>query len=903
MRFGQFKLVNYIPIYNGLGLHEISIDFTKCKYNKVIIKGKNGSGKSTIRAALKPKPDKASLFIPGLPAMKYLEIIDNDVLYQIKFVHGVNKKGERESAKAYIIKIVLSTGDIQDLNPNGNISSYNDIIYSELGIDSNFEILSSLSTEEKGLAYKTPSERKKYVSTIVNTLEAYNDIYKNITKRANTYSSLIKSLSAKINNIGNVESLTASLNDIETRLKSLNMQKEGLITDYTSFKSKIEVLDPNNDIQNNYNNIYSGLVDINKKINHINDILTNLESKLNPKQLKDWNCENMSNLNKDLINSTTISIHKYENDIQSLLLERDEQYKTITKKTEKLNSLQVDNNYRDLEIAIKQSKAKLQEYENIFQGLDISKLNLSSNEFILGLNSLLEIKNIIDSFNSDIQDRDILRIAIDNIRNGICPSISDINNQLDIYNHELESSKIEYSKYSTLMKVKQKLELKPSNCSNCECAFIKDAIEANRQEPEKNIALLEDKINILERNISETELLLHNTEDVLSVMNQLNVICRSVKNYSNIFDKLPIRNIFCNRDTVLDMILNGYSFNEINTLYKFIDYANIIDEYKNEKDKLYKYEIDYKIYESKNEVINDILSDIEDMNKKLDIVKNKINESNETLMILKSNLMEYENIQRIIDNYLMYQSNKDELIKDKSILIDKYNKISSDIKTIKDCISNLDLYSKKIEDIDKEINPLVKDRDTIKHGLIMLQEYYDELNMYKSKYEKIEVIKKYSSPNKGIQTLFINMYMNTTLKLANELIQIIFNGDYVILPYVINDNEFRIPVGRNGIANDDISSLSTAEVSMISMIISFVLMHQSASKYNIASLDEIDGGLDNHNRIKFVYLIDQIMRILGMEQLILISHNNELNMNDCDVIILKTYDDDEYTQGNIIYRY
>ena len=251
----------------------------------------------------------------------------------------------------------------------------------------------------------------------------------------------------------------------------------------------------------------------------------------------------------------------------------------------------------------------------------------------------------------------------------------------------------------------------------------------------------------------------------------------------------------------------------------------------------------------------------------------------------------------------MYQSNKDELIKIKSILIDKYNKISSDIKIIKDCISNLDLYSKKIEDIDKEINPLVKDRDTIKHGLIMLQEYYDELNMYKSKYEKIEFIKKYSSPNKGIQTLFINMYMNTTLKLANELIQIIFNGDYVILPYVINDNEFRIPVGRNGIANDDISSLSTAEVSMISMIISFVLMHQSASKYNIASLDEIDGGLDNHNRIKFVYLIDQIMSILGMEQLILISHNNELNMNDCDVIILKTYDDDEYTQGNIIYRY
>lgn len=903
MRFGQFKLVNYIPIYNGLGLNEISIDFTKCKYNKVIIKGKNGSGKSTIRAALKPKPDKASLFIPGLPAMKYLEIIDNDIIYQIKFVHGVNKKGERESAKAYIVKNILSTGDVQELNPNGNISSYNDIIYSELGIDSNFDVLSSLSTEEKGLAYKTPSERKKYVSTIVNTLEAYNDIYKNITKRANTYSSLMKSLTAKINNIGNIESLTANLGDIETRLKALNMEKDKLVTDYSSFKSKVELLDPNNDIQNNYNDIYAGLVDINKKINHINDILSKIEDKLNPTHLKDWNCENMFVLNKDLINKTTISIHSYENDIQSLLLERDEQFKSITKKNEKLNSLQSDNNYMDLKLAIKQSRAKLQEYENIFKGLDISNLNLSSSEFILGLNSLLEIKNIIDSFNSGLQDRDILKNAIDYIRNGVNLNITDINNQLDIYNHELENSKIAYSKYETLLKVKQKLSLKPSNCVNHECAFIKDAIEADKEEPEKNITILQNNIVDLEDKIYKTEVLLHNTEDIMSIMNQLNVICRSIKNYSNIFNKLPIRNIFCNRDTVLDMILNGYPFNEIDTLYKFIDYSNIIDEYKNEKDRLYKYEIDYKIYESKNEVINDILNDIEDMNNKLDIIKNKINTSNQELMTLKSNLLEYENLQRTIDNYLMYQSDKDKLIKDKAILIDRYNKISSDMKTIKECISNLDLYSKKIENIDKEISPLMKDRDTIKHGLIMLQEYYDELNTYKSKYEKIEVIKKYSSPNKGIQTLFINMYMNTTLKLANELIQIIFNGDYVILPYIINDNEFRIPVGRNGIANDDISSLSTAEVSMISMIISFVLMHQSASKYNIASLDEIDGGLDNHNRIKFVYLIDQIMSILGMEQIIMISHNNEMNMNDCDVIILKTYDDDEYTQGNIIYRY
>ena len=54
MLLRKLRLVNYGGIYNGMGLYDICIDFTKCKHRTILIKGDNGSGKSTIEGALKP---------------------------------------------------------------------------------------------------------------------------------------------------------------------------------------------------------------------------------------------------------------------------------------------------------------------------------------------------------------------------------------------------------------------------------------------------------------------------------------------------------------------------------------------------------------------------------------------------------------------------------------------------------------------------------------------------------------------------------------------------------------------------------------------------------------------------------------------------------------------------------
>ena len=83
MRIVYFRLLNYAGIFNGMGLNEIVIDFSKCRNTVTMITGKNGVGKSTILKSLNPLPDATENFLDKLPAEKEMHIIDNENIYKL----------------------------------------------------------------------------------------------------------------------------------------------------------------------------------------------------------------------------------------------------------------------------------------------------------------------------------------------------------------------------------------------------------------------------------------------------------------------------------------------------------------------------------------------------------------------------------------------------------------------------------------------------------------------------------------------------------------------------------------------------------------------------------------------------------------------------------------------------
>ena len=195
-----------------------------------------------------------------------------------------------------------------------------------------------------------------------------------------------------------------------------------------------------------------------------------------------------------------------------------------------------------------------------------------------------------------------------------------------------------------------------------------------------------------------------------------------------------------------------------------------------------------------------------------------------------------------------------------------------------------------------------------KYQLVLYDQYKKDYNEYMSKFNELQMLKKYTSIH-GIQTVYMSVFMNSILQETNNLLRYLFGGRFALQPFIINESEFNIPCAdTEGRVREDISLMSDSQLSMISMLISFVLLKKSSDNYNIIKLDEVDDNLDNINRIQFSILIEHIMSGLGFDQCLIISHNNELDLSNTDIVVLKLESqemiDSLYNSGgNIIFNY
>lgn len=912
MKFKSARFIGLIGVCRASGLKEIFIDFTKCTHKIILIMGKNGSGKSTIEDALTPFPDPVSKYLPHEEGLKEIEYIMNDgTEYKIRIEYPINKMGERIQTKAYIEKNV--NGNIIELNPNGNIGSYKDVLYNEFYLDSNFIALSQLSVENRGLVEKTPAERKKFVANgaIINSIEVYNNIYTTLNKRSSIFKSMINSIVAKIDSIGNEENIVSTLVSLDNRIKRLEINKNQLTKELSDVESIVKLTDPNGELQHKYSALQVQIKSIQDELDTINLFLKQIDSKSKnePYSLM-TSLENCilyeKELNRKIIKLQS-EIDQTKDQIQSSLVSREEESKSINLKVTRLKALQSEYNYQDLLEEMKKTKKNISDDLAMFQSIGVSpETTISKDEFATGLNTLKLLKEQVDIIRSYHYDSEI-QVAVDYELNGksIMDDIHKVESKID----ELTLQKMEVREnikyYNGLMDRLDILDQRPETCTIDTCSFIKDALDAKKEQPEiklEELYELQKDLIVQYEKFSEKESFLKN---VSKVSYSIQIIIRYINNNRTILDKLPNGHIFSDENEFLNRLLNGSTFDDINILYQYIDQANVFEDYKYNLEVLKSLESEYKIYQSKTIIIEEIENDIESIQIKLDKITKEIDTKNQIILEKQKELQRSHSCIEVLINTKDKYIHKKELESSLREKLSELESIANKMKEIEESIQRINTINQSILNIDNELIPIKNERDKLKFSMDRLVEYKSELQVYQDKYEKIELIKKYSSPSKaGIQNLFIEVYMGQTLNLANQLLSKLFNGTLELDRYIINDKEFRIPCKslESSIVNDDISSCSTAQKCMISMIISFALLKQGSTKYNILRLDEIDGGLDQDNRAMFIDVLNEIMDIMEVQHCIMISHSSEAVLEDTDIILLSPVGGD-IPKGNIIFTY
>lgn len=893
MRLLRLRLENYIGIYNGMGLNHIEIDFSKCIHKVLIIKGDNGTGKSTIFKALTPLADSSINFIPDKTAIKEIAYeTDFQTILNIKY-ESIVKDGIRRPTKCYLNRL-NPDGSIENLNPSNNITTAKEVIYDILGIDDNFITLSQLSANKKGLGGLKPSERKRYVNSIISSLAVFNNIHKMISTKSTVLKSIIDSYVTKLNQIGNVAIVEDAIKKDTLALKELDNKKNGLISEIATIKAELARLDTSGNFLNDYKDLSMRKIILEKEIRELPDVEEYSEEKLIQYEKDMARYE----ANEEMLSSRAKEILDNELELSN----------NVTELQIKLDSLYDKDHMNDLNSKIESTKKELESYKPFFSLFETYK-NISEQDYET-------VKLVIEKFNSAVEtifqtySETVRKESMNSLRTGKNEVILDHTEILSGLEKQLEDLRTEKRDVEFLNNRSKDYNKIPDDCNHkSDCPFIKDIVEAkNLLKSRQSLYSLSTKINSTLDAIESAKNLAEENMMKTQCLYEMKSILEYIQSMSKIIRKFP----------------GTESLDSINTLYHNIEYGIRLNfesvdkyqEFKNISTIVSALEDDLHSYESAKEKLISANAEIRILQEKIDTdLKNlsTIRDSKVSVLAeiekIRSSKLE---IKSVLDSIRYAKINKEkfeEVSEELQSITSKIDSMEKDTVAIKELTDRLNRRGAELSALQNtDLPALTKAIEENKYRIVLFEQYTRDSQEYGAKYNEIQMIKKYTSIH-GIQTVYMSVFMNSILNMTNALLTLLFRGRFTLQPFIINENEFNIPCADSeGRVREDISLMSDSQLSMISMLISFVLLRNSSNKYNIIKLDEVDDNLDNMNRIQFSILIEQIMIDLGFDQCLIISHNNELDLSNTDIVILKMESqemiDSLYNSGgNIVFSY
>ena len=856
-------LENDKRIFAGLGLNKIEIDFNK-KNDLNLILGDNGTGKTSLESSL--SPFACEVIRDGFKGRKKIIYKKKNSEIEIEHIY-VPKKDSGHTSKHYIRKI--KNGYKEELNENGNLSSFLEAVEEELDITQLQMELIQLGVDMKSIIEKQPSERKKYVSKFIDDIQIYLKKYDNVNEKLKTIDSLLKNYSSSLSKLGDKEKIKDVLFDIKRINLDLENTKEKLIKDIGILNNNIEeknkYLKENKETYDKY--IKYQELDEELKNKSYNDLLL---------EIKDIEKEIL------ILDKEKSLLDLKEQNITEEITRKNEELNNYTNQLNLISYNSMDEDYKEKLIKTKDEIGKLsaivpENYQELYE---------NKNAIRMIIQSVIDYNNNIDNILSGVDD-------------GFKFNMSDsksLENNLIEYKKELSELEKSIIDLAVKLQMKQK-EIDtnskiPDNCFSLNCPFIinkksKDELEKELYELRNDIGILQAKERGINNNINNLEISLK----IRILIDNLN---KNINNNSYIINL--IRPYFKNGYVPFkDFIDNNYKKNNIdidkinnvlNSVEIYVSDINLVESIEKEE----KENKEYINIENKISILKTDLKTIEEYKLSFEneslMIDNKIKDNNDKIDRLKNytnTLDEFKNIDEISkigEEYIKYKNSYDDDLQ-------QYKSLNNDLQI---CNENLDFNNKKKEELQSKLKQI----KTIEKSKNVLDSYYLDCKM----------VRDSLSTNKGIPTIKIDSYMQQIRFRANEILQDCFEDEiFQFDSFVINSKEFRLPIINSGDGVEDISKCSAGQKALGMLAISLAIFEKTGSKYNIISLDEVDGQLDDTKRRNFLKIVKDKTEELGIQQIFLISHNKAFNDVDSNYILFKGADIDSINnQKNIIFK-
>lgn len=849
MKLEYILLKNVVGIYVGMQKKKMEVNFdTDNMFNLIL--GDNGSGKSTFLDCINP------LSSPSILEGKKGYIEQHYRKGRERFI--IRQFYEPKSSGGHSVKKYLMTidayGNESELNENGNVTSYKELVELHLGLNQANAQLIRLGMETNNLIKMSPTERKKYISLFTNDTKIYEHLYKKVNGDAILINKLVKSYADKLNELGKIDKVIEKLDktneeldvvldkEIAVQAKRTQLQKE-IEDNKLSDKEKdrlTEIKEIYNKVTKTKEKIISQYGDIMEKdsvviSNTLDTVINNIETK-----------ESYLNVLKNHIDSS-------DNEIKRLK----DKYYDIELDIEKI-SMDVDEDLLDefnkYNKIIKENKSIYDKWNDVFK-------NISIDSFISIINYYSDTEESVESIKQQMNIDDINNYKYDY---DYSKDYMKILNDISIVNSSIMTIEKEISDVKSILNGFQ--------CDNIKCPLLKKFF-ANGTNVDELLLLKENH----EKKLNKLE----SVKESLYNLNQLNNLYKSIVSYlnqlnENIFKLIDAKSI------IKDIKSGNFTSFDSNRVHNLIELHNMYTTYVDANNKLIELESIKIQIDNKNRLnkeLESVVKDIENAEKiRKDYIK-LIEDTNNEIEKLYDNK---ESLEYVYKN----KKNFDEI----NSLIIEYNELYDRIKLCSDNNNALLILNEELENVIELKQSLTKDRDKLNYTLKQIKEISHRKQVYEENSKDIDILRKTLSTTNGIPLFFVKSFLKTTRNIANKIMRKAFDGELELGKFKIDEggkNEFRIPLIKGGNENKDISKASSGERSIAALAISFALIRQSKCGFNILYFDELDGPLDKKKRAKFLNLIDGQVNKLGIEQIFMISHNGLFDDYPVNLLLFK----------------
>lgn len=836
----------------GMGIDKLTLDFSERKNPVCIIIGPNGCGKTSLLSYLTPFATMGTLdiresnkiIIPGKDGYKRIVFVDEE-MNEFEIEHFYTYSSTKDT---FAIKSYIKMNGVE-MNENGNVSSFKELVYEYLDVDMSFLKLIRIGKNVSNLIKAKATERKAFMGKILEDIDWYLKRFKDISTKERDLKVL---MAHTIDELKKTEIEDPEL--AEVSLQEWNGLAEKYKEEIGKKESEKSVLQ----YQMEELQIESG---IKREISVLERQLYKLESSLEEATKENYTSEDLHKQISGIEETISKKMHEkdlLQEDISHTLIGIDSSTSSITSIKRSIQQEEESLNLKSMEEYLTELKKRANnEYRKAFDELPITCTKDEFDEFYVLLKNQQKTLFITYEYGKE-PIKEVLKAMKkkEDIPTLIASSLLALESKQNAERLSIIDRLI--SHYAGI---------KVSCDKECPLKLLhQEILELKDARPVNEVKFTQEFYQMMRLSY----------DNISAVFNELSKAKDTIK-------KLPIdiQTMFT-VDHLCDKIGNGEVIYDEKVLNEMLSFLTERENYRNLEKEIEKTEQEL---ENKKKIsrVGFLTEELNKEEKKLQSLSDNLDDYRETLASLDeevNSLHEEQSHFMLMEEALISYEEKRDSLNDLKNRLAKYEELYLQMKSIDESLLQLN-------NLEREAT---KNVFTIQTNINTFNHLSENLKIQKATYEDYDNLKFALSNKTGLPLFYIKKYLKKTVRIANEIIDIAYHGSLSLDEFKINEDTFEMPYIKNGVRIDDVSSASQGEESFFNLAISSALRSQSITRFNIGLFDEVDSEFDDNNRQHFIPVLEKTLELNGINQAFLITHNLMFRQYPVDIINLEDLD-------------